>query len=80
MLLSHSEGYKTIELYHLLLGSQRDALRHIQVKAVECRFHIIEEEVRFFEEAKVVKKHTVLPPRPVRREKEDSGVALLEEK
>ena len=57
----------------MLLSSQRDALRHIQVKAVECRFHIIEEEVRFFEEAKVVKKHTVLPPRPVRREKEDVG-------
>jgi hypothetical protein len=30
---------------------------------------VLEEEVRFFEEAKVIKKNVILPPRPARREK-----------
>jgi hypothetical protein len=32
-------------------------------------FHILEEEVRFYEEARVVKKNVAIPPRPLRREK-----------
>lgn len=30
---------------------------------------MLEEEVRFYEEARVVKKNMVLPPRPVKKEK-----------
>lgn len=45
-------------------------------------FNIIEEEVRFLEEARVVhKKQVFIPPKPIiKKEKEESVVPLLAEK
>lgn len=34
------------------------------------KVNTLEEEVRFYEEARVVKKNVVMPPRPVKKEKE----------
>ena len=45
------------------------------------QFNTLEEEVRFYEEARVVKKNVIMPPRPAKKEKErEELVSLLEDK